>query len=775
MNRYLFCGICLMLTGLTAAAQHRVQVEGLKEEVEIYRDTWGINHIYAANEPDLFFAQGYSAAKDRLFQFELWRRQATGTVSEILGPSERKRDIGLRLFKYRGDMQKELSHYHPNSAAIIQAYVNGVNACIDEANRNPDTLPVEFKMLDIRPQKWTPEIVISRHQGLLGNIEDELKTGRAVAAAGARQVSDLLYFHPRQPDLRLDPSITQEMLSHDILELYKASHRPLTFGPEHSAYVENRREDKDGSNNWIVSGSRTASGFPHLANDPHRSVSLPALRYVVHLSAPGWNVIGGGEPVIPGVSIGHNEHGAWGLTIFETDFEDLYVYDLNPGKLSQYQYKGRWEEMQTIREEIKIKGQAPEKVDLRYTRHGPVVYIDTLNKKGYAVRCAWLEPGGAPYLASLRFNQAESWEEFREATRYSHVPAENMIWADRHGDTGWQVVGLAPVRKNFSGMVPVPGDGRFEWSGYLPMLERPNSHNPPEGFLATANENVTPPGYSHWDAVGYLWSDPFRGDRIREVLAAKDKMTLQDHQALQTDYFSLPARELVPLLSGLKFGDSLTENARKHLETWDYRLEPDAVEAGIYAMWERKLSQEATAALVPAELKGLVSLQLKKLIQWIKDPESPIQDKTAFLTVTFEKAIAELVKKLGDDPEKWQYGQATYKHIRLTHPLSDFLSSEEQEAMNLSPLPRGGNSYTPNATGGTDTQRHGATFRVIIDTGDWDKTLMTLSPGQSGDPASPFYSNLFKSWAQDTYFPAYFSKDKVEAHTYEKTVLTKKK
>lgn len=779
---YLFIAcICLIKPSLWAQYNKKVLVKGLKDSVQVYRDNWGINHIYANNEYDLFFAQGYGAAKDRLFQFELWRRQATGTVAEILGPSELKRDIGLRLFKYRGDMQKELAHYHQNGAAIINAYVDGVNAYIDEINQTPDALPMEFKMLNIKPQKWTADVVISRHQGLLGNIEEELSTGRAVAAAGAKTVTDLMYFLPKQPDLTLDPSITKEMLSHNILELYKASHRPIIFGKQHSKYIDETkkgREENDGSNNWVVSGSRTASGFPQLANDPHRSISLPALRYIVHLSAPGWNVIGGGEPVIPGVSIGHNDYGAWGLTIFETDFEDLYVYDLNPKKLSQYKYKDKWVNMQVLQETIPVKGQTAQKIDLRYTKHGPVVYIDTLNKKAYAIRCAWLEPGGAPYLASLRFNQAKNWQEFREATKYSNVPGENMIWADKNGDIGWQVVGIAPIRKNFSGMVPVPGDGRFEWDGYLPMLERPNSFNPQKGFLATANQNVTPDDYKHWEAVGYTWADPFRGDRINEVLADKNKLTLQDHQNFQMDYFSIPARELVPMLNGLKFKDELTNEAFKRITNWDYRLDANSVAAGIYAMWERKLYQEANATLVPANLKGLVSIQLKKLTEWLKASQQgnplsndPIANHKAFLTTTFEKAVADLTKKLGSNPEKWQYGQAAYKHSKLTHPLSYFLTDEQRKTMNIEPVPRGGNSHTLNVTGGTDTQRHGASFRVIMDVGDWDKTLMTTTPGQSGNPESKFYNNLFKSWSQDKYFPAYFSKEKIRANTYESTLL----
>lgn len=776
-----FCLLCTLVTGIHpvwAQYDEKIQVPGLRDSVKINRDRWGVNHIYANNQYDLFFAQGYSAAKDRLFQFELWRRQATGTVSEILGPSELKRDIGLRLFKYRGNLEEELSHYHPDGVQIINAYVDGINAYIDAVNQTPESLPIEFKILNIKPGKWTPEVVISRHQGLLGNIGEELDIGRADAEAGEEIVKDLMWFHPKQPNLQLDPSITKEMLSHNILELYRASHRPISFGKAQSATIEEARksrEESEGSNNWVVSGKHTDSGFPYLANDPHRSITLPSLRYIVHLSAPGWNVIGGGEPVIPGVSIGHNAYGAWGLTIFETDFEDLYVYDLNPRNLNQYKYKDKWVDMKTIQETIPIKGQAFQEVDLRYTRHGPVVYIDSIHHKGYAVRCAWLEPGGAPYLASLRFNQAKNWAEFREATTYSHVPAENMIWADKHGDIGWQVVGIAPIRRNFSGMVPVPGDGRFEWDGYLPMQERPNDFNPEKGYLATANQNVTPPDYKHWETVGYQWADPFRGDRINEVLGDKNTLSMQDHKDLQMDYFSIPARELVPMLKEIEFSDPTTIDALDRMRNWDYRMEANSISAGIYAMWERKLYEEANRTFVPGHLKGLISIQLSKLLIWLNnaDPSAfnPIADKNLFLRKTFENAVAGLEKKLGNDPAKWTYGQVNYKHTSFNHPLHYFLSDSQRKNMDLGPLPRGGNSHTPNVSGSGDRQSHGASFRVIMDVGDWDKTLMTNVPGQSGDPSSKFYKNLYKDWAENQYFPAYFSDEKIKQNTSERILL----
>lgn len=795
MRNVLTLLFALLLVACQPNNPNSLEIEGLKEPVEIIRDEWGLNHIYAENQHDLFFAQGYAAAKDRLFQFEIWRRQATGTVAEILGERELKRDIGTRLFKFRGDMTEELNHYHDDGVEIITAYTNGVNAYIEEALKNPESLPIEFKALNIKPQKWTPEVVISRHQGLLGNIGQELTTGRAVAAVGAQKVKELSWFHPKQPNLNLDKSITAEMLSKDILELYNAYRKSVSFLPE-DVIPEYRKSEglaqlfkqpkvkEDsfalGSNNWVVSGTKMADGNTYMANDPHRTIAVPSLRYMAHLVAPGWNVIGGGEPEIPGISIGHNEYGAWGLTVFRTDGEDLYVYDINPENPNQYRYNGEWRDMETITESIPVKGQEAQTVTLHYTHHGPVAFIDEALNKAYAVRCAWLEPGGSPYLASLRMDQAKTWEEFREACNYSLIPGENMIWADKKGNIGWQAVGIAPLRRNFSGMIPVPGDGRYEWDGYLPIVEKPNDLNPTSGFIGTANQNVTPAEYTEWDAIGFSWSDPYRGDRVNEVLDKGNSMTMEDMKALQVDYLSIPARNLVPHLQKISFEGKAVE-ALALLDGWNFKLNPDSKAAAIYNEWEKELRSLASEQIIPKEAKPYISsLQLKKVEDWLLNPNiefgnSAKLNRNTIMASAFKSAVANLTKKLGEDMNNWQYGQANYKHIYMEHALSNAVDVSTSEMLDLGPLPRGGNAYTPGSTGGNLNQSSGASFRMIVNTGDWDAAIGTNGPGQSGNPESPFYSNLFEPWAKDQYFPVYYSKSKIEEHKAEKVVLEPKK
>jgi hypothetical protein len=393
------------------AAQEQLSAPGLQQSVEILRDRWGIAHIYAKTEHDMFFAQGFSAARDRLFQLELWRRQATGTMAEIQGPEALQADIGARLLSFRGDLDQELAHYHPRGAEIIGAFVEGINAYIDLTEREPSRLPLSFGILGLKPGKWTTRIVVSRHNGLGRNATQELANAQLVGILGSEKARELLNLHPGQPDLTPDPSLNLAVLPKDLLKLYEASHAVVQFrpkdvqpefrgtaqGPEagEEPFFGSLENDNEfiGSNNWVVSGQCTISGKGFMANDPHRAMLLPSLRYFVHLVGPGWDCIGGGEPALPGVAIGHNPFGAWGLTIFPIDQEDLYVYETDPQNPARYRYRGQWEAMRVVPETFAVKGKKDAVVNLKFTRHGPVLYEDVKNQKAYGLRAARLEIG----------------------------------------------------------------------------------------------------------------------------------------------------------------------------------------------------------------------------------------------------------------------------------------------------------------------------------------------------------------------------------------------
>jgi len=773
-----------------------IQLPGLKEPVEILRDRWGIAHIYAKNEHDLFFAQGYSAACDRLFQLELWRRHALGTCAEVFGRRELKADTASRLFRFRGDLSAELSLYHPRGESIVKAFVEGVNARIDEAEQNPDLLPLEFRLLGLRPGRWTPEVVISRHQGLLANATQELSNGRAVGRVGTEKVKELSWFRPGDPVLALDPAIEVGLLDENILELYEAFKGTLRFTSADLVATARRAEETPetvatyfpaesafwrlgidvGSNNWTVSGQRTLSGFPILANDPHRVIAVPSLRYWVHLVAPGWNVIGGGEPAIPGVSIGHNDVGAWGLTIFGQDTEDLYVYDTNPVKPDEYRYRGGWETMRILKETISVKGESPVAVDLKYTRHGPVLFEDRARHKAVALRPAWLETGCAPYLASLRTDQAASVEGFREACSYARIPALNWVWADRNKNIAYQAASISPIRRSWDGLVPVPGDGRYEWDGYLPIKDLPHVENPAKGYWGTANNYQVPDGYPFREAVHRSWGDEMRGSRLEELLSSSWRLTVADMMRMQHDELSLPARNLVPFLRNLECSDPAQQKARDLLIAWNHVLDRDSIPAAVYSAFERRLLTNLREPLIPRELQTILGpLNLKRVIDWVSAPDgrfgaNPVAGRDALLARTLAEAVQDLTEKLGPDLSRWQYGQAKYKRVEIAHPLSAIVKPDIRKQLDFGPAPRGGSASTLNATGG-EVQTVGASFRIIADTQNWDNSVGTNTPGQSGDSASPHYRDLFDLWARNQYFPAFFSRTKVESVTEERISL----
>jgi penicillin amidase len=797
----------LALLGGTAsgAAAQRVdaradtlRTSGLQQPVEVLRDRWGVNHIYAKNEHDLFFAQGYLAAKDRTFQFELWRRQATGTLAELLGEREVQRDVGVRLFKYRGDKATELTWYHPRGPAIVDAFVEGVNAFVAATRRDTTLIPLELRLLGARPEPWTWEVVVSRHGGLLGNVTDELSNGRFVAAHGAALLKKLTWYHPGpgEPVVTLDSAVDGAALAAPILDVFNAFRGAVRFRREdlqvayrgdpaaaarlaalEVAPESAPRPEEIGSNNWVVSPRLSLSGNAIMANDPHRAISVPSLRYYSHLVAPGWDVIGGGEPTIPGISIGHNARGAWGLTIFTVDGEDLYVYRTNPANPSQYRYKGAWKAMTALVEEVPVKGRSPVRATLKYTVHGPVVYEDSARHLAYAVRAAWREAGGAPYLASLRMDQATTWAEFQAACALSNIPGENMVWAGVDGTIGWQAVGIAPVRPNWSGLVPVPGDGRYEWAGFATPAQKPSSVNPAAGFIATANNNLMPPGYPGRNVHAWTWADPYRFARISEVLGSGRKFTVGEMARLQTDYVSIPARTLVPLLAPLTGLNETSERARRMLLDWNFAIDKASPAAGLYEAWHRRLVANVVDVVVPADARADArsAVSTKLLVDWLTSPgadfgPNPLAGRDALVARSLGEAVQELTRSYGADPAGWTWG--AYHHVEIAHPMASAVPDALRSRLNVGPWPRSGDANTPGVTGAGANQASGASFRIVVEVGAWDNAIGTNTPGQSGDPASPHYRDLFELWKDDRYFPVKYSRSAVEGVTEARTVLT---
>ncbi|MBO0848757.1 MAG: penicillin acylase family protein, partial [Pseudonocardia sp.] len=527
----------------------RYALPGLTRPVEIVVDRWGIPHIYARSTYDAFRAQGFNAARDRLWQIDFWRRRGLGRLAEVFGAEHVERDRAARLFLYRGDMHTEWLAYGSDTKRVATAFVEGINDYVRLTRDDPSLLPVEFRELDYRPALWEPaDVARIRSHGLFYNLREEV--ARALTLRDfPPEVEELRRRREPERALTVPDGLDLSLIPDDVLRVYDLATAPPEFAPSGDARAG---VPPEGSNNWVLAGERTATGRPILANDPHRTAeALPGLRYLAHLSAPGFDAIGAGEPALPGISIGHNGHIAFGLTIFPVDQEDLYVYRINPENPREYHYRDRWEPMRVEHESVPLAGGDTVDVELLFTRHGPVIYTDEDRGTAFAVRAAWLEPGMAPYLGSMDYMRARDWDEFLAAMNRWGAPPENQVYADPAGNIGWKAGGLTPKRPNWDGSLPVPGDGRYEWAGFYDMDELPGVANPERGFVATANEMNLPDGFPPDRHITYDWYAPYRRRRIDEVLGATTSATPSDTVALQSDFVSVPARRILARVTSL--------------------------------------------------------------------------------------------------------------------------------------------------------------------------------------------------------------------------------
>ena len=732
-----------------------VAIPGLDSAVEVRRDRFGVPHIYARTQHDLFLAQGYVVAQDRLFQMEMWRRQGEGQLAEVLGPAAVGRDRIARLLKYRGDWNAEYLSYSSDAKAILTAFTDGVNAYIAQVRSAP---PIEFDLLGILPERWTPDVPLQRMAALsmTGNALSELGRAKLVATLGASRVDALF---PADPPRKLDPARGLDYAGIDV-SLF------TDFATAQGGVNYPRIE---GSNNWVVGGRKTVTGKPILANDPHRSIQNPSLRYLTHLVAPGWNVIGAGEPGVPGVAAGHNDAIAFGFTIVGMDQQDVYVESIRPcagatggsGAGRCYLNHGAWKRVTSIVDTIRVKGEAPRVTLLEFTEHGPIVAEDTIRRRAFTLRFVGTEPGTAGYMASLTLDRARNWPAFVDAAKRWRLPTENLIYADTAGNIGWVASGLMPIR-SWSGLLPVPGDGRYEWQGFLDVKQLPQSYNPDGGIIVTANNNILPPGYTK--PLNYEWAAPYRAQRIRAVLDSGAKFSVEDFKRLQHDEYSSPAAALVPVLVGA--ADRRGLGARTEvglLRSWNYVMKADQAAPAIYEAWLGALRRRLVDMLLPSDLAAIVGrvFDLEAIGDQVRKPgpafgPRPEAARDSMVLAALDDAMATLGKSLGSDVAHWAWGD-----IHLAPFRHAFVSE-----FDLKPARRGGDGTTVNATAGAGfEQSAGASFREIIDLSDWDNSWVTSAPGQSGQPGSPHYGDLLELWRNYKYFPLAYSRERVERET----------
>lgn len=713
----------------------RVALRGLRDSVEVVRDRWGVPHIRARNLDDLFFAQGFVQAQDRLWQMEMYRRTYEGSLAEIMGPDYVRHDRLMRLLRHRGPWDDaEWTSYHPEGRRVFDAFAAGVNAFIAQAG---ERLPVEFRLTGIRPSPWTADVALLRTQTAMPTADAlaELRLARDVARLGADSANRLARPSPYR-DLVPARGVDLARIGPEVVEALEGARtgpvRPALLpqyrGTNAALPGENRgvQEHSPGSNNWAVSGRLTATGRVIVANDPHRNVANPSIRYVVHLSAPGWDVVGATEAPLPGVAIGHNGRIAWGLTIVGTDQADVYVEEVNPADRGQVRFRGRWEPLVVRHDTIRVKGASPVVVALKWSRHGPVFHEDTVHHLAYAMRSTMHLPGTAGYLSALRYHALDDCRQFLDAQVHYKAPTENMVCGDVHGNIAWHASGAAPRRRGWHGRLPVPGTGTHEWDGLRD--DQPRELNPARGWIATANHDIHPPGF---DPPLFFKRGPqtARYDRIAAVLSSGRRFTVADMQALQHDAHSAQGARDVPLFRGWSSSDAAVERARRLLAAWDAQHRRESEAAALHHVVAPRLSAEARAAATPPARRQ------------------------ALLEAAIVAGLDSLRATLGDDPAGWRWGRLN--RSELPHPLA--------RAYDIPPVERHGGAGFVAAVG--------ATYREIIDLGDLDRSVATNAPGQSGQPGSPFYANLVESYGRGEYFPLAYSPRAVERAAAHRLVL----
>ncbi|WP_175989110.1 penicillin acylase family protein [Bacillus sp. Marseille-Q1617] len=725
-----------------------IALNGLSQDVEVIRDEQGVPHISAETEKDLFIAQGYVQAQDRLFQMDLSRRQASGQLSEIIGKKTVERDKFFRTLGLKRAAEVSYTAYPDEAKQILEWYAEGVNAYMKEAEEE-GRLPVEFTLLGYKPKKWTPidSLTIGKYMAfdLGGHWHGQAFRYWALKNLSEDKAFDLF---PSYPEGAPEILSSIKELSIDIEDSFAGAVIPPEF---------------NGSNNWVVSGEKTASGKPLLADDPHLSLGTPSIWYQMHLKAPEMNVSGVIFAGIPGIILGHNEKIAWGVTNTGPDVQDLYIEKKHEQDSTLFLYDDRWEEATVIQEPITVKGEEVIPYEVVITRHGPVISdFAHQTDKEHALSLRWtaLDPG-LELQAIININKANNWEEFEKALEDFHTPTQNFVFAAKDGTIAYKANGKIPIRNKGDGLIPAPGwDPDYEWKGFVPFDELPSIVNPEKGFIATANNKVIDDSYPYH--ISHHWAQPYRYMRIAQYLEQKEDLTIQDMKNLQMDQINLHAAEFVPiLLRDIKDKDltSGQSQAVKVLEEWDYKDDKSEAAPLLFHTWMNTLSMDMFEKEIPKEMmdlfegrQSIVDEMLRKahegeVSSWFE----PFGGYQSYLQKSLDAAISEIGERYGSSMEQWKWGD--YHKVYFEHPMSSASPLLERFFNSKDPVPVGGSRVTVQAASYNQdgVVNHGASWRFVVDTANLTEGYHIVGPGLAGHFKSEWYDNQIDAWVQGEY------------------------
>lgn len=763
--------------------QGTLRLPGLQGTVEVFRDPMGIPHIYASNLHDLFLAQGFVHAQDRFWQMEFWRRIGSGRLAEILGESALETDRFVRTIGWHRTAAQELELLDAETRAVLEAYAMGVNAYL--ATTDLSSLGLEFEILaltgvDFVPEPWTPLNTLTWAKvmawDLGGNMTEELMRAEIAARVGEGAVDVLV---PPYSDEY--PVIVRHPLAAATLDsVPEAAYRAgMVFG---------RGKDL-GSNSWVVAGTRTESRKPLLANDPHLGIQMPSIWYENGLHCQPVSdecplaIVGASFAGVPGVIIGHNGRIAWGMTNLGPDVQDLFIERLNPANPNQYEYQGRWLDMDIVREEIRVAGRdEPVVVYARITRHGPIIN-DVIGGTEEEWSFGWqplalswtaLEPG-TTMRALMLLNRASNWEEFRQALRYWDVPSQNFVYADVDGNIGYQAPGRIPIRARGDGSMPVPGwTGEYEWIDTIPFDRLPRAFNPPEGYIVTANNAVVDERYPYF--LGLDWDPGYRAQRIVDLIEADPALSVADMKVIQGDSSPLWAVQVLPYVLALTSADPEITQAVALLRAWDGRASRDSAGAALFESFRlhlvRRTFQDELGARLLRRLYPNLMVSLERLLPekdspWFDNRETEaVEDRDAILVQALGDAVEELSERLGEDMTSWRWGElhtATFENQSLGKSGIRLL----EMIFNRGPVEVDGTLATINNTAYDPAEPYAVivvpSYRQVIDLSNLAFSESMHTTGQSGHAFHRHYADMIDFWRNLQYHPMLWLRPQVEA------------
>jgi len=752
-----------------------IALRGLRAEVQVERDALGVPHIRAQSLDDLLTAQGFVVAQDRLWQMDLLRRAAAGELSEIFGPAAIDHDVESRTLGFVQAADAAVAAMPPDRRAMLEAYARGVNLYIQQCDGR---LPVEFLALRYKPRPWLPRdtllIAANLYKELTGFWKEQMLRQEVSQTVGPERADDLYaatadsrWDHflvgatPQPapaPKWRRKSSALPQAVSSPGNETALSSPSPLPWTPEIGSLplFDDGFRGAGGSNNWVVNGSRTHSGRPLLANDTHLTFAAPCIWYLIHLTAPGWNVKGFTFPGGPLVVIGHNDRIAWGFTNNFADVLDVYTESFNPQNPLEYRVNGEWQRATLRHEVIHVRGEADRALDVALTRHGPVIRRN--DNTGYSLRWTATEPGGLD-VSYFLLGGAKNWEEFRAILRQSPGPAQNAVYADVDGHIGYMMSAMIPIRRQPTAGVPVPGDtDDHEWTGYIPRDDLPQLFDPPEGLIATANARVVGPDYK-WFLTDN-WMAPYRTARIYEILGNRKDLRPEDFIKVQTDIYSYPhvqlAQELLKARRKVRIADPRTAQLLRSLSGWNGRADETSVQMSFLEFTRRTLLYNLLRPYLGANIERYQWMRAGVFLERVLRERPPRWLPPGFpryddLLISSAQNAVRAMAEASHAQEVAQWDWGTFNELRMFHPLGR--QGLLRRALSIGPIPISGSLFSVKQIALT----YGPVMRFVADLSNFDGSLMNITMGQSGQYLSPNYRDQFDAWYSGRGIPSAFT------------------